>query len=81
MAKDGKAGNLFARSSGSTGGRPVVSYADGAGVVWRVYERIRPGFGTALVFESANAIRVVREYPAEWHTLPRAALEALSWCV
>ena len=25
--------------------------------------------------------RLVRDYPANWHTLPRAALEALSWCV
>jgi len=59
----------------------VVGYIDSAGVSWRAYERRRPGQRTALVFESSQAIRLVRDYPANWYTLPRAALEALSWSV
>lgn len=56
-------------------------FVDRAGVMWRAYERRRPGQPPALVFESREAVRLVRDYPANWHTLPRAALEALSWCV
>jgi len=59
----------------------AVSYLDTAGSAWRVYERRAPDRPPVLVFESAKAIRVVRDYPENWHTLPRAALEALSWCV
>ena len=81
MVQDGRAGDLFRHRSGPAGERVVVSYTDGKGVMWRVYERTRPALGRALVFESTNAVRLVREYPADWHTLPRAALEALSWCV
>lgn len=57
----------------------VRSYTDRAGTVWSAYERRRPGQRPALVFESPNAIRIVRDFPDNWHTLPRAALEALSW--
>ncbi len=81
MTRNGKADDLFWRKGVAPGGQVVVSYADRMGVVWRAYELTRPGLGPALVFESTNAIRVVRDYPADWHTLPRAALEALSWCV
>jgi len=56
-------------------------FSDMAGVVWRAYERRRPGQPPALVFESKDAVRLVRDFPANWHTLPRAALEALSWGV
>ena len=80
MAHDERAGDLFRRTS-STAGDRVVSYTDSKGVMWRAYERTRPGLGRALVFESTNAVRLVRDYPADWHTLPKAALEALSWCV
>jgi hypothetical protein len=59
----------------------VVGYIDGVGVSWRAYERRRPGQKPALVFESAQAIRIVRDFPENWYTLPRAALEALSWSV
>ena len=81
MAQDGKAGDVFRRRSSSAGSHATVCYTDGMGIMWRVYERNRPNLGTALVFESANAIRLVRDYPPDWHTLPKAALEALSWCV
>ena len=56
-------------------------FADRGGVVWRAYERRRPGQPPALVFESKDAVRLVRDYPENWHTLPSAALEALSWSV
>jgi hypothetical protein len=56
-------------------------YTDRAGVVWRAYERRQEGRPPALVFESSSAVRLVRDYPDNWHTLPAAALEALSWCV
>ena len=57
------------------------TYADGAGIMWSAYERRRPGQPPALLFESPNAIRIVRDFPDNWYTLPRAALEALSWGV
>ena len=56
-------------------------FLDMAGVLWRAYERRRPGQPPALVFESKDAVRLVRDYPENWHTVPRAALEALSWGV
>ena len=56
-------------------------YTDGVGVEWRAYERRKPEQPPLLVFESRNAVRLVRDYPDDWYTLPRAALEALSWCV
>lgn len=58
-----------------------VRFVDRAGVLWRAYERKRPGQRPALVFDSANAVRLVRDYPENWYTLPSAALEALSWWV
>lgn len=56
-------------------------FVDMAGISWRAYERRRPDQPPALVFESRNAVRLVRDYPENWYTLPSAALEALSWCV
>ncbi|HUQ84591.1 MAG TPA: hypothetical protein VM076_25785 [Gemmatimonadaceae bacterium] len=56
-------------------------FTDRVGVVWRAYERRAPDQAPALVFESRNAVRLVRDYPENWHTLLPAALEALSWCV
>jgi hypothetical protein len=81
MARDNQATDGFADEGDSAAGHVRVYFRDGAGVSWRAYERRRPGQKPALVFESPNAIRLVRDYPANWHTLPRAALEALSWCV
>src|SRR5690349_7457332 len=74
LARDAKANDQLAQSYSSSE-RKQVYYIDGAGVAWRAYERRRPGQKPALVFESTNAIRLVRDYPANWHTLPRAALE------
>jgi hypothetical protein len=81
MARDDKATSRFLRPGDDAGGRVQVYYFDGAGVSWRAYERRVPDQKPALVFESAHAIRIVRDYPDNWHTLPRAALEALSWSV
>jgi hypothetical protein len=81
MGRDDKATNGFAHEHERSGEAAQVYYFDSAGVSWRAYERRRPGQRPALVFESANAIRLVRDYPANWYTLPRAALEALSWSV
>ena len=55
-------------------------YFDGSGIRWHAYERRRVD-RQVLVFESASAIRLVRDYPDNWYTLPVRALEALSWCV
>lgn len=81
MTRDGRATDGFGGEEEAAGERIQVHYTDGAGIAWRAYERRRPGQRRALVFESAHAVRLVRDYPANWHTLPRAALEALSWCV
>ena len=81
MARDNKSPNGFAHEPERSGEAAQVYYFDSAGISWRAYERRRPGQRPALVFESANAIRLVRDYPANWYTLPRAALEALSWSV
>ena len=81
MARDDKASNGFAHEPTPPGTDVQVHYTDGAGKLWRAYERRRPGQRPALVFESADAIRLVRDFPPNWSTLPRAALEALSWCV
>jgi hypothetical protein len=75
-AADGRDHESDSPSRGS-----VVGYIDGAGVPWRAYERHWPGQRPALVFESSHAVRIVRDFPENWYTLPRAALEALSWSV
>jgi hypothetical protein len=69
------------REGGAGSENRSVGFVDRAGVPWRAYERRRPGQRPALVFESSNAVRLVRDYPENWYTLPTAALEALSWCV
>ena len=71
----------FPREEGGAAESRDRQFIDRAGVMWRAYERRRPGQLPALVFESRDAIRLVRDYPDDWHTLPHAALEALSWCV
>jgi hypothetical protein len=55
------------------------------GVVrWTVGERPARAFDLprtpALVFESDDAIRRVRLFPANWRDLDDAALYELSWC-
>jgi hypothetical protein len=59
------------------------TYVDDTGQIWHVseqpfseYDRRR---GHSLIFTSDQAVRRVRDYPAEWHSLPEPALAALSW--
>lgn len=54
------------------------------GVEWTVTEcdgsNVPGGRGpSCLIFASPEAIRRVWDVPADWHTLPDAALFALSW--
>ena len=53
------------------------------GVAWLVYEIPADQFdrrsSSALIFESDDVMRRVRDYPADWRTLPDDALLALSW--
>ena len=50
------------------------------GVEWKVFEheRIDRKLERSLVFSSADDVRRLRNYPANWHTLDDAALFALS---
>jgi hypothetical protein len=81
MGRDEKARNGFGDDRLESGENIQVHFSDRAGVSWRAFELRRPGQPRALVFESNHAVRLVRDYPANWYTLPRAALEALSWSV
>lgn len=58
--------------------RHVVA-ADGGH--WRVYERSSAAYDRrhSLVFESETTIRRVRNFPADWRSLPDEALYQLSW--
>ena len=60
-------------------------FRDSRGRQWHVYERqkLEPLRGSVmlLIFESDAALRVVRSYPDDWHSLEAAALEELSWRV
>ena len=53
------------------------------GVAWLVFEVPAHQFdrrsSPSLIFESDDAMRRVRNYPADWRTLPDDALLALSW--
>jgi hypothetical protein len=81
MGHDANAAGGRRRDADAAPESHALSFVDRAGVVWRAYERRRPGQRPALVFESPHAVRLVRDYPDNWYTLPTAALEALSWSV
>ena len=53
------------------------------GVLWFVYELptspVDRGRTSSLIFESDDAMRRVRDFPANWRTLNDDALFALSW--
>ena len=63
----------------------VRDFRDSEHRQWRVFERQKEGPGdrpvTVLVFASADAFRIVRTYPPDWHELEPEALEYLSWRV
>ena len=61
----------------------TLEFRDSRGFRWRVYERQKGepfrGRVTVLVFESDTAVRIVRDYPANWRDFAPAGLEDLSW--
>jgi hypothetical protein len=66
------------REAQRTGRRIVVE-----GVLWLVYELSPTVFdrrnSPSLVFEGDQAVRRVRDFPANWRELSDDALHALSW--
>lgn len=56
---------------------------DAEGQHWRVYEKPYDALdrrsGLSLIFASEGAVRRVRNYPADWATLPDDELMKLSW--
>ena len=61
------------------------TFVDDDGTHWRVseqpfseYDRRR---GRSLIFASDLAVRRVRNYPADWFSLPELELMSLSWGV
>jgi hypothetical protein len=58
-------------------------FFDADGTRWHVSERPFADYdrrrGASLIFASDAAVRRVRDYPADWHTLSDADLLALSW--
>jgi hypothetical protein len=57
-------------------------FLDEEGRSWRVREARVPPYdrrnGVVLLFESNEVLRIVRDYPANWHTLSNADLMQLS---
>ena len=62
-------------------GEPRRTFTDTDGIHWDVRE-LKADYdrrtGASLIFESTHAIRRVRNYPADWHTLSEAELSTLS---
>jgi hypothetical protein len=58
------------------------TFTDEEGVYWDVREVRTADYdrrnGACLIFESANAFRRVRNYPADWYDLAEADLERIS---
>jgi hypothetical protein len=61
------------------------TYVDSDGTAWHVSEQPFSEYdrrtGRSLIFASDLAVRRVRNYPADWYSLPEQALVALSWKV
>lgn len=70
------------KSAGPPSAVAVRVVLDDQGRYWRVYERIRPHYDrrrtAALVFERADVVRVVREFPPDWREQSDASLYQLS---
>ena len=64
---------------------PTRTFTDDLGQTWLVTERPFSEYdrrrGSSLIFSSELAVRRVRDYPSDWHTLSERALAALSWRV
>ena len=62
---------------------PARVFVDGDGTRWHVSERPFADYdrrrGPSLIFASDSAVRRVRAYPQDWHSLSDAELIALSW--
>jgi len=61
------------------------TYVDDDGTCWHVSEQPFSEYdrrsGNSLIFASDLAVRRVRNYPADWFSLPELELMALSWSV
>ena len=63
---------------------PRLCFVDSVGTDWRIYEVASvnvpaPRGRNCLIFESAQAVRRVWNYPNNWHNLSSDELSALSW--
>ena len=63
---------------------PRLCFVDSLGTDWRIYEVASanvpaPRGRNCLIFESAQAVRRVWNYPSNWHKLSSDELSALSW--
>ncbi len=63
---------------------PRLCFVDSVGTDWRIYEVASvnvpaPRGRNCLIFESAQAVRRVWNYPQNWHNLSSDELSALSW--
>jgi hypothetical protein len=63
---------------------PRLCFVDSLGTDWRIYEVASanvpsPRGSNCLIFESAQAVRRVWNYPTNWQKLSSAELSALSW--
>ena len=63
---------------------PRLCFVDSLGTDWRIYEVASanvpaPRGRNCLIFESAQAVRRVWNYPSNWHRLSSDELSALSW--
>jgi hypothetical protein len=69
-------------SSAAAAEDPVRHIVDPDQRPWTVFEAAAPAYdrrsGRCLIFDSADVVRRVRTYPANWHELPDAELYALS---
>jgi hypothetical protein len=58
------------------------TFTDAEGIYWDVRETKGPDYdrrgSMSLIFESINAIRRVRDYPADWYELSEAKLAEIS---
>lgn len=72
------------QSARVTSAAPTVRvFIDADGTRWQVSERPFADYdrrrGLSLIFASDAAVRRVREYPENWHSLTDDELIALSW--
>lgn len=63
----------------------IRTFTDEDGVRWKVSEHPFSDYdrrcGNSLIFESEAAVRRIRTFPADWHSLCQSELTKLSWLV